>query len=220
MSNLSELCAKIDYVFKDLDLLITALTHRSYHDQNNERLEFLGDSLLNITISELLFHKFSQYNEGQLTQMRASMVNAVTLAKIAKKIGLGTYLILGPGEIKNYGYKRESILADALEAIFAAIFLDSNLVACQKTITKLYQETVDELHLHKDHKTLLQEYAQKHKFHLPKYEIIQETGAAHSKTFYIRCTLNTKISEGSENTRRKAEQIAAAKLLKLLKTGK
>ena len=157
---------RLNYSFQDARYLQQALTHRSAAKKNNERLEFLGDSLLNSTISMTLFHQFPEQSEGQLTRLRANLVKEDTLAAIAVEIQLGETLVLGQGELKSGGYRRSSILADALVAVFAAVFLDGGWLACQELILRLYHTRLsnDLVSLnHKDAKTQLQEYLQAHK---------------------------------------------------------
>ncbi len=204
-----------------------ALTHRSASSQHNERLEFLGDSILNAVISLALYERFPQQNEGQLSRLRAHLVKGDTLAEIASDLNLGDFLHLGPGELKTGGFRRSSILADALEAIFAAIFLDNGFHASQKIILQLYktrlESNLDTLNT-KDPKTELQEYLQACKKPLPHYHLIQAIETESETRFQVTCSIqeNSKNSAldlettGVGQTRRKAEQEAARALLQLL----
>ncbi len=218
---LKQLSNKLGYQFKQPELLLQALTHRSAKGAHNERLEFLGDSILGFVIAEALFEKFPRENEGDLTRMRSSLVKGVTLAKIARNFGLGEYLILGPGELKSGGHRRDSILEDAVEAIIGAIFLDSNIENCKKLILSWFEERLSSIkpgQEQKDPKTRLQEYLQGRKIPLPLYEVIATTGQSHNQEFTVKCTtseINTEvITKGS--SRRKAEQAAASKVLEII----
>jgi ribonuclease III len=222
MTNLDRLCRKINYKFKNPAYLKQALTHCSVGTNNNERLEFLGDSILSMVITNTLYQQFPKESEGQLSRLRAFLVKGETLANIAFEINLGDYLFLGQGELKSGGYRRASILADALEAIFAAIFIDGGIESSKQTILSLYKELLNDDTLKdniKDAKTRLQEYLQSKKQLLPVYTLTKVSGDEHEQKFYITCTIpNTSTSsEGCGDNRRKAEQVAASKLLKILK---
>lgn len=212
---------KLQYTFNDPGLLKQALTHRSAGKNNNERLEFLGDALLNTIISIELFTLFPDQSEGQLTRLRANLVKEDSLAAIASSIQLGDALFLGQGELKSGGFRRSSILADALEAIFAAVFLDGGFSACQQLILRLYNvrlnDNLTELNL-KDAKTQLQEHLQAHKHTLPEYTLLFWDENSNPPVFQISCTLKSLgLKEtGQGETRRKAEQDAAQKLLTML----
>lgn len=217
--NLPRLCRHLDYEFKSLSFLKQALTHRSANVKNNERFEFLGDSILSMVISHALFKRFPDQNEGQLSRLRAHLVKGEMLAHIALELNLGDYLYLGQGELKSGGFRRASTLADALEAVFAAIFFDGGFDAAQQVILKLYQSRLDDSDLNdtlKDPKTQLQEYLQSKKIPLPEYTLINVLGEEHEQVFYVRCELHglNQSAEGHAETRRKAEQIAAKQLLK------
>ncbi len=206
----------LGYTFQDTQLLVDALTHRSSASNNNERLEFLGDALLNLVITEYLFQKYPMASEGELSRLRASLVKGETLAKLARGLGLGEWLRLGPGEIKNGGFQRESILADAMEAIFGAVYLDSGLVSCRDLILNIYRDSLvllDNINEFKDPKTLLQEYLQGNKQALPVYKVIKIQGEPHIQNFTVECIAAEArvVAEGS--SRRKAEQEAARRLL-------
>ena len=219
MSNkLDRLERKIGYSFKDQELLVLALTHRSHGGRNNERLEFLGDSVLNFVAAEALFQRFPQAREGQLSRLRARLVKGVTLAELAKGFELGEYLRLGSGELKSGGFRRESILADATEAIIGAIYLDSGMETARERILHWLQEHMAELTLidnNKDPKTRLQEYLQSRQCELPRYEVIESSGEAHCRTFKVDCqiALLSERTFGVGSSRRLAEQQAAQEAL-------
>ena len=222
---LSRLCTHIGYIFNNITYLKQALTHRSASSDNNERFEFLGDSLLSAVISRVLFNQFPEQNEGQLSRLRANLVKGETLASIALELNLGDHLILGQGELKSGGFRRSSILADALEAILAAVFLDSGFDACERVILHLYQTRLEGSmqHLHlKDPKTQLQEYLQANKLPLPEYTLTQLVEKEQEPTFYVTCNVpQIKHSgKGHSDTRRKAEQQAALALLSMLQPTK
>ncbi len=220
-NNLQRLSRRLNYEFHSIALLKQALTHRSANPINNERFEFLGDSILSTVIANALFHQFPENSEGQLSRLRASLVKGEMLSLIAQEIGLGDCLILGQGELKSGGHRRASILADALEAIFAAIYLDSDFISCQKVILDLYHERLINEHLNenlKDFKTQLQEYLQAQKITLPQYRLTKIEGDTHDQIFHIKCKVPglNLVTEGQGGTRRKAEQDAAKKLFKQL----
>lgn len=222
MKRFDRLCRTINYTFTNNALLKQALTHCSASSKNNERLEFLGDSILNMVIAEAIYHKFPQESEGKLSRLRASLVKGDTLADIALEIELGDYLYLGQGELKSGGFRRSSILADALEAIFAAILLDKNIQACKEVILALYESRLnaeDLLDSLKDPKTQLQEYLQSTKSPLPKYTVTQIIENQQDQIFHITCSIpDSNISGyGEGSNRRKAEQIAAREVLAKLK---
>lgn len=208
----------LDYRFKDAALLQQALTHRSAQGPNNERLEFLGDAVLDFVISEALFKARPDLPEGDLSKLRSSLVKDISLAALASDLGLGMHLILGGGEQKSGGHRRESILADALEAIFAAVFLDSGIDAARDMIEHVFAERlanlpdVDEL---RDPKTRLQEWLQARKMELPVYDLVSVSGREHKRRFEVSCVIEEAAitTKGTSTTRRKAEQIAAARML-------
>lgn len=223
MNQNDRLVARLGYTFKDKSLLKLALSHRSYGKQNNERVEFLGDSLLNFIIAEALFAKFPSAKEGQLTQLRANLVKGETLAEIAREFGLGDFLLLGEGELKSGGFRRASILADAVEALIGAIYLDSNssMPTCRERVLAWYATRLDKVELKataKDSKTLLQEYLQERKMPLPTYTVLAEGGEAHSREFTVECTITGKSKPCSAvgNSKRIAEKLAAEKMLNQL----
>ena len=215
------LCHTIGHLFSDLGLLERALTHRSASGINNERFEFLGDSILGFVIADELFARFEQADEGQLSRLRAGLVKRETLAEIARELKLGPSLNLGAGELRSGGQMRDSILADALEAIFAAIYQDAGYRTVRKVVVQLYAERLASLSLdtqQKDPKTLLQEYLQANRYDLPEYEIITTSGSQHEQLFEVSCRqkqLGKRVA-ASGGSRRKAEQAAALKMLKMI----
>jgi ribonuclease-3 len=213
--------AGIDYRFADPLLLEQALTHRSLGAQNNERLEFLGDSVISLIVSERLFILRPESREGDLTRMRARLVRGVSLADIASGIGLGKQLNLGDEAAKSGVHRRSSILADAFEALLGAIFVDGGYEACRKVIIDLFDpliENLPDIEELKDSKTRLQEWLQAQGRPLPQYSLQREEGADHAKKFHVTCLLTDDgtILEESGNSRRKAEQAAAGKMLVFL----
>lgn len=215
---LSRLSRRLNYQFQNKSYIKQALTHRSVGSTNNERLEFLGDAILNMVIAKALFEKFPLRSEGELSRLRASLVKGETLAEIAHTLQLGDVLILGQGELKSGGFRRASTLADALEAIFAAIFLDADFLACESIILKLYESRLTDTALFdniKDAKTELQEQLQSKKKSLPQYQLVNIIGKEHDQIFHITCTIPdlNLTANGEAETRRKAEQIAAKVLL-------
>ncbi|WP_426417296.1 ribonuclease III [Aestuariirhabdus sp. LZHN29] len=220
-TRLDKLSRKLGYSFVDEQLALLALTHRSYASSNNERLEFLGDSIVNFTIAEALFSKFPQAKEGQLSRLRARLVKGQTLAELAREFELGDYLRLGSGELKSGGYRRESILADTVEALIGAIYLDRGMDCCRERILAWYRSRLDALSLEdtqKDPKTRLQELLQARQAALPLYEVLNVEGEAHAQTFRVQCEVEllSKKCEGTGNSRRGAEQQAARLVLKEL----
>jgi|TARA_B110000211_G_C14093139_1_gene560664 ribonuclease-3 len=215
---LLKLSQRIGYTFRDESLITLALTHRSKSGVNNERLEFLGDSILNFVIADALFEKFSNAKEGKLSRLRARMVKGVTLATIAKDFDLGEFLLLGSGELKSGGHRRESILADVVEAIIGAIYLDAGLEVARERILSWYQTRLDALSLEdpiKDPKTRLQEHQQGEHLGLPKYDVTDVHGPGNEQVFTVTCSipqLNQDI-KASGSSRRNAEQAAALVLL-------
>lgn len=218
----SRLCRRLNYEFKTPAYLKQALTHRSAHNKNNERFEFLGDSILSTVISHALFEQFPDQSEGQLSRLRAHLVKGEMLATIALELALGDYLILGQGELKSGGFRRASILADALEAIFAAVFFDGGFIAARDVILKLFESRLQDPDLNeslKDAKTQLQEYLQSRKSPLPEYTLSRVIGEEHDQVFYVKCEVSALnlFTEGHAETRRKAEQIAAKLVLQKVK---
>ena len=222
--NADKFCTLTGYQFRQQDLLEQALTHRSYsRSNNNERLEFLGDSILNLIISNHIYLRFTDADEGDLSRIRASLVKEESLAQIAMDIGLGDHIRLGGGELKSGGFRRASILSDALEALIAAIYLDSDYAQTEAIVLRLYHgqlQTVDENANLRDPKTQLQEYLQARKMHLPRYQVEQTSGKSHNQVFTVSCNITDLElqSKGKGSSRKKAEQQAAQKLLDILET--
>ncbi|MCW9717887.1 ribonuclease III [Avibacterium sp. 21-599] len=222
--NLDRLQRNIGYQFQDINWLKQALTHRSAAKNHNERLEFLGDAILNYTIANALYQQFPQCNEGELTRMRATLVREPTLAQLAKEFELGEYMLLGSGELKSGGFRRASILADCMEAIIGAISLDRDLTTSTEVTHLWYQRLLREIkpgENQKDPKTRLQEYLQADHLPLPSYNVVNIRGEAHNQTFTVECRVENvkKIDRtfiGVGSSRRKAEQAAAQQILKIL----
>ncbi len=222
--NDDEFCALTGYQFRQQDLLEQALTHRSYsRGNNNERLEFLGDSILNLIISNHIYLRFKDVDEGDLSRIRASLVKEETLAQVALEMDLGDYILLGGGELKSGGFRRASILADTLEALIAAIYLDSDYAQTETAVLRLFQGQLHSLDKNanlRDPKTQLQEYLQARKKQLPSYRVEQTSGKSHNQVFTVSCKV-TELdmqSKGKGSSRKKAEQQAAQKILAKLET--
>lgn len=217
--NADKFSALTGYQFKQQALLLQALTHRSYsRSSNNERLEFLGDSILNLIISNSIYHRFADADEGDLSRIRASLVKESTLAEVAREINLGDYINLGGGELKSGGFRRASILSDALEAVIGAIYLDSDYQQAEKAVLHLFQGQLDSItdgDSLKDPKTRLQEYLQARQQGLPTYQVENTTGKSHSQLFTVSCRIgdDEMQTQGTGTSRKKAEQQAAQKLL-------
>ncbi len=216
--DLDRLCRRLKHQFNNPQLLEMALTHRSCGAQNNERLEFLGDSILNFCIAESLFHKFASAPEGDLSRLRAALVKGETLAVIARELDLGENLRLGEGELKSGGFRRDSILADAVEAIIGAIFLDAGMEAARAEIQALYEERLEQVSLTKtgkDPKTQLQEFLQSRGKPLPTYKVISISGEAHAQEFTVSCSvvLSKTRTTAAGSSRRAAEKLSAEKML-------
>lgn len=211
---------KFGYRFTDGRLLEAALTHRSAGSINYERLEFLGDAILNFIIAEEIYQRFPQAHEGELSRLRASLVKEETLAQLARYLELGQHLILGQGEQKSGGHRRASTLADALEALIGAVYLDGGFAACREMIVSLYRERLDAASPStdlKDPKTRLQEYLQSRRLPPPLYNVLEISGEAHAQTFRMECVVQGREStQGTGSSRRRAEQDAAEKMLELL----
>lgn len=210
------LIARLGYPFKDGELLRQALTHRSHSTPHNERLEFLGDSVLNCSIAALLFARFPALPEGHLSRLRAGLVNQDTLSQIALALDLGSALRLGEGEMKSGGFRRPSILADAFEALTGAIFLDGGFAAARDVLARIYARWLDDIDpqvLGKDSKTQLQEYVQSRHLSLPQYRVVRVSGEAHEQHFEVECAIPElgirTLGEGA--SRRAAEQGAAGR---------
>ena len=221
--DIKELQNKLGYKFKDVSLLRRALTHKSYGKPHYERLEFVGDGILDYSIALILYQSYPELSEGELSKMRAALVNQDTLCELAVAINLGSYLFLGDGEEKSGGRSRPSILADTLEAIFAAVSFDSSILDAERVIGYLYQDKLvnaDTLIVN-DSKSLLQEYLQSHKMSLPVYTIASLTGPDHNSVFKVECNiadLNINVT-ASGRTKKEASQAAALCALNVIKKG-
>ncbi len=220
MINIKSLEKKIKYKFNNKKILIISLTHRSYNNNHNERLEFLGDSILNFIITKKIYKNFSNIKEGVMTRIRSRLVNKKNLFKIANKINLNKYILLGNGEIKNKKiYNKKSILANTIEAIIGAIYIDSKNINKTEKIIKLlfFKNNIFNIkkYNYKDYKTILQEYLQKLKLPLPKYFLGKKQGKDHDQIFTIYCKIknSNKITKGKGKNKKNAEQIAAKKAL-------
>lgn len=219
---LSALQIRLGYAFRDRALLQQATTHRSFSADHNERLEFLGDSVLNLAVAHLLYAQLSQLPEGDLSRVRANLVKQDTLQDLALEIGLPEVIRLGEGELRSGGRKRPSILADALEAVIGAVYLDGGYSAAQALVERLFRNVEIQPQMQaaaKDPKTELQEWLQGRKLALPQYTVMATTGAAHRQTFEVACEVRElrQSQRGLGPSRRAAEQAAAAALLDILK---
>jgi ribonuclease-3 len=221
MAEIARLQRALGYQFRDPALLTLALTHCSAGGHNNERLEFLGDSIVNHIIAEALYQRFPDAREGEMSRMRASLVRGETLAEVAIELQLGDYLLLGSGERKSGGHRRGSILADAFEAVVGAILLDSDAKECRRCVLAWFAPRLQQLSVSttdKDAKTRLQEYLQGHNYPLPEYDLLSVHGDDHAQQFHVACRLRKPnlVAEGEGGSRRKAEQDAATSALKRL----
>ena len=223
--NLEEFQGKIRYYFNDKELLIEALSHSSYANEkrkgrnSNERLEFLGDSVLSIVVSQYLFEHFTHLPEGELTKIRASLVCEKSLYEFAKQIDLGEHILLGKGEENTGGRERVSILADAFEAVIAAVFLDGGLEAARRHILKFITKDIDDRKpvSFSDHKTILQEIIQKNPEEKVEYKLVGQSGPDHNKAFKVQVRLNSNvIGTGIGRSKKEAEQMAAKEALELM----
>lgn len=217
-----ELTKRLGFVFRDAQLLARALTHRSRSSRNYERLEFLGDSILSFIVADALYDRFPQLSEGALTRLRATLVRRETLAALARELDLGNCLELGGGELKSGGFDRDSILADALEAVFGAVYKDGGLEAARAVVLGLYAPVlarIDPDAIVKDPKTRLQEFLQKRGQPTPAYEVLSVSGEAHAQHFVVECRVPGlgEPVRGEGASRRHAEQAAAAIACELLK---
>ena len=218
LQGLAELERRLGHRFASPDLALQALTHRSFGTPHNERLEFLGDSLLNCAVATLLYERFPQLPEGDLSRLRAALVNQASLSSIAQQLGLGERLRLGEGELKSGGFRRPSILADALEALLGAVFLDAGFEATRRAVEHLLAEQLERDQarpVDKDPKTELQEYLQGRRLQLPRYTVLKTEGEAHEQTFTVECRVEDLglAATGTGASRRAAEQAAAAGVL-------
>lgn len=221
MTDYAPLQRSLGYQFDDPELLILALSHRSVGSHNNERLEFLGDSIVNHIVAEALYHRFAEVREGDMSRMRASLVKGDTLAELARELGLGDYLLLGSGERKSGGHRRGSILADTLEAVVGAMLLDSDVETTRRVVLDWFESRLKLLPsggAEKDAKTLLQEHLQGKGRPLPRYELLELSGEDHQQHFRVSCQLSkpSLVVEGAGSSRRRAEQAAAALALEEL----
>lgn len=213
-----QLSQAIGYQFSDNTLLTRALTHRSASSKHYERLEFLGDSILSMVIAEALYQRFTEHDEGDLSRMRATLVCGSMLAQLAQKFELGNHLQLGPGELKSGGFRRESILSDAVEGIIGAVYLDSDMQTCKTMVLQWFEPYLNTIQPgagHKDPKTRLQELLQARQQPLPNYAVVARQGQAHNQKFTVSCQvdgLDTTV-QGTGTSRRKAEQAAASAAL-------
>jgi len=218
----AELATKLGREFRDPALLARALTHRSFSGANNERLEFLGDALIGFFIADALYAQRPRAEEGDLSRWRSSLVRERSLAAIARRLGLGDHLRLGEGELKSGGWRRDSVLADAVEAVVAAVYLDGGFEAAQQTCHALFAQDLADLpeaETLKDPKTRLQEWLQGRSRPLPLYEVLEESGPAHRRYFRVRASLadEDRAADASGGSRRVAEQQAASDLLESLR---
>ncbi len=222
--SLGRFSKRIRHQFSDQGLLEQALTHRSAGSPHNERLEFLGDAILNFVIAEELYRRFASAREGELTRLRATLVRGATLSALARELELGAHLRLGSGELKSGGRERDSILADGFEAVVGAIYQDGGMQACRQFIGQAYEKTLSALSLQratKDPKTRLQEWLQSRQMPLPDYSVMVVDGAAHHRVFTVECRISDLglLTQGQGSSRRKAEQDAAEKALVSLISG-
>ncbi len=204
-------------------MLVQALTHRSIGNKNNERLEYLGDAILGFVIADIIYQQFPTASEGELTRLRASLVKGEKLAEISRHIELSNEIKLGIGELKSGGWRRDSILANTLEALIGAVYLDSDIESCRNFILKLYKihlENIDPSDIKKDAKTQLQEYLQSRKHQIPIYQVLSETGSSHEPEFTVSCKIDlfdeTVIAIGK--SKRKAEQAVAEQVITMLES--
>jgi len=221
--NLLALQKRLEHTFGNPKLLVQALTHRSFSSDHNERIEFLGDSVLNLAVAGLLYERLKELPEGDLSRARANLVKQDTLHQIAVSLGLPDLLRLGEGEAKSGGQKRPSILADALEAVIGAVYLDAGFDVASSLVRRLFQDVEINAQMQaigKDPKTELQEWLQGHKMSLPIYRIVGTEGAAHKQTFDVECEIieYRRAERGTGNSRRAGEQAAALAMLAFIKT--
>lgn len=222
-SKLNQLSKNINYVFKKKRFLIEALTHRSAGKHNNERLEFLGDAVVDLLVGEYLFKKFPSYKEGDLSKMRASLVNEESLAMLARDLNLGDFLILSQSEILNKGNEKNSLLADGFEAIIGAMYLDSGLKEAKNLLFNLLDknyQNIEKDDLLSDYKTALQEITQSLFNEIPTYNIVKEIGPDHDKEFHIELLIQNKVYASALGSSKKAAQQAAAKIAYQMLKGK
>ena len=223
-SNVRQLQERLQYQFRDPELLSLALSHRSCGSRNNERLEFLGDAILGVTVTDFLYRQFPQAREGDLSRMRSQIVRAESLAQVAKNLQLGPQLSLGPGEMKSGGQRRDSILGDTVEALIGAVYLDADMQATSACVLNWFKDLLDaasDAQPVKDAKTALQEWLQQRSKPVPQYELVNTGGEAHSRLFTVSCKIDQvdKTISATASSRRKAEQLVAQQLLSELEQG-
>lgn len=220
-SSAKQLQERLQYTFSDQQLLVLALSHRSRGSQNNERLEFLGDAVLGLTISNFLYRRFSHASEGDLSRIRSQIVRAESLAEIARSLELGPELLLGQGEMKSGGQRRDSILGDTVEALIGAIYLDGGILSAERCILSWFSEQLNAVALDvpvKDPKTALQEWLQGRGRALPEYQLVKTEGEDHSSLYTMSCIIDElkSAATATASSRRRAEQLVAEKILKEL----
>jgi ribonuclease-3 len=219
--NFQQLQQRLQYEFANVELLELALAHRSSGRNNNERLEFLGDSVLSLVTTDFLYHRFPEVREGDLSRMRASLVRAESLSEVAKTLELGNEILLGQGEMKSGGHRRDSILGDTVEALIGAVYLDSDIESARTCILRWFAgllSAIEETKPVKDAKTSLQEFLQQRGHSLPEYKVINTGGEAHNRQFTVSCKIDLLDREftATATSRRKAEQLVAEKFLATL----
>ena len=224
-SNIAQLQRRLGYAFDDPALLMLALSHRSFAGTNNERMEFLGDAILGQVVTDYLYQQFPEAREGELSRMRSHIVRGESLAEVAKKLELGSDILLGPGEMKSGGHRRDSILGDTVEALLGAVYLDQGIDAAKDRIYDWFKSLFDsalEVQPLKDSKTTLQEWLQQRGKALPDYKLVETGGEAHSRLFTVSCKIEVVGQEmtATASSRRRAEQMVAEQLLNELEKNK
>ena len=225
VSNITQLQRRLGYVFNDPTLLSLALSHRSFASANNERMEFLGDAILGLVVTDYLYQQFPDAREGELSRMRSHIVRGESLAEVAKQLELGSDILLGPGEMKSGGHRRDSILGDTVEALLGAVYLDKGIDASRDRIFDWFKSLLDsalEVKPLKDSKTTLQEWLQQRGKSLPDYKLVDTGGEAHSRLFTVSCKIDAVGQEMTAiaTSRRRAEQVVAEQLLTELEKNK
>lgn len=221
MNQQNKLETSLGYYFRDRELLTLALTHKSFGQPNNERLEFLGDSILNFIIADILFQRFPKASEGELSRVRSALVKGDTLCKVSQSFDIGASLRLGSGEKRNGGQQRASILADALEAVIGALYIDAGMDKCKSRVLDWFDAYVNAVVIDttgKDPKTRLQEYTQEKKYPLPVYTVLESCGEPHARSFLVECDIGAgyQKSAARASSKRAAEKLAAEKMMRLL----
>ncbi|MDE0875106.1 MAG: ribonuclease III [Porticoccaceae bacterium] len=224
-NNIGQLQQRLGYQFIDPDLLTLALSHRSVAAENNERLEFLGDSILGLVVTDFLYREFPQAREGDLSRMRSHIVRGESLAEVAKQLALGPDLLLGSGEMKSGGHRRDSILGDTVEALIGAVYLDRGIEAAREIVTAWFKSFFDsalQAQPVKDAKTALQEWLQHRNKPLPDYQLVSTGGEAHSRLFTVSCKIAAveAAMTATASSRRRAEQMVAEQLLEEVEKSK